>query len=315
MNSYSLSVYRITIYNSHKKDELLNLSNFDNGKNFIKLVNDMFLTWRNEAITMVVKDDNARKVSRLKRDSSNNWIYHCHTTYIDGIIESGNFGTQENIIDIETGDSKYIKLPKDAALVPFYFMIYILPNSNEGYLILERIMGLGIYSIIDKAIKTYIGSQVDGKYTLKIEPYIVPELLKLNLQAVGGAKRVTLKGVNINQFKSMSLSQDYQGCTTEVSFIAPRNTYINDLFDLFKSNKSKDGNNLYRVNNIECTDVSFDLNINGNKRKVYVANITNIGMNMDITKRIEVDGTGYPSYSCISKEANEIISYIIKEIN
>ena len=193
MNSYSLSVYRITLNKHLKKDILENLSNFDNGKDFLSLIDLMFSSWKkDENDNNIIKDENAKKVSRLKKDAQGNWIYHRHQTYIDGIIESGDYGTQESIIDIETGKPKYTKTPKDAALVPFYFMIYIEPNTPEGFLILERIGNIGILSVLDKAIRKVIGENTDDLLTLRIEPYVVPQLLRINLAAVGGAKRVVL---------------------------------------------------------------------------------------------------------------------------
>lgn len=103
MNSYSLSVYRITLNKHLKKDILENLSNFDNGKDFLSLIDMMFSSWKkDENDNNIIKDENAKKVSRLKKDAQGNWIYHRHQTYIDGIIESGDYGTQESIIDIET---------------------------------------------------------------------------------------------------------------------------------------------------------------------------------------------------------------------
>ena len=131
MNSYSLSVYRITMNKRLKKEEIVNLSNFDNGKDMLNLIDTMFLSWKNDIEHHVVKDEDAKKVSRLQRNSQQEWIYHRHQTYIDGMIESGDYGTQEDIIDIETGKPKYTKTTSDAALIPFYFMIYIEPNTNN----------------------------------------------------------------------------------------------------------------------------------------------------------------------------------------
>ena len=98
MNSYSLSVYQITINKHLKKDDLENLSNFDGGKDFLKLVDTMFKSWRDNLTQKVVKDAENKKVSRLRKDANGGWIYHRHQTYIDGIIESGEYGTQEEIM-------------------------------------------------------------------------------------------------------------------------------------------------------------------------------------------------------------------------
>lgn len=248
----------------------------------------------------------------MKKDAQGNWIYHRHQTYIDGIIESGDYGTQESIIDIETGKPKYTKTPKDAALVPFYFMIYIEPNTPEGFLILERIGNIGILSVFDKAIRNIIGTMTDESLTLRIEPYLVPQLLKINLAAVSGAKRVVLKGVKDNQFKGKITSKNFAGCRTEVSFIAPKKKYIQEITNFIDSLRGKKQNEPYKVNNVECTDVAFELDINGSQRTISLAKMTNIGMNVDITRNVTIDGTGYPVYSSLLNEANVILSYLVK---
>ena len=213
MSSFSLSVYRLTINKRQKKEQTENLSNFDNGKNLLKLVDSMFKSWKDEKDYNVFKDDEAKKAR----------IYHCHQTYIDGIIESGDYGTQEDIIDIETGKAKYTKTTKDAALVPFYFMLYIEPNTCEGFLRLERIGNIGVFSVLEKSIRAYLVPLMNERLTLNIVPYIVPQILEMNLAAVGGAKKIVLKGVAKNQFKDMQIANNFAGCSTEVSFIAPKN--------------------------------------------------------------------------------------------
>lgn len=292
---------------------LENLSNFDNGKGFLSLIDMMFLSWKKDENNNIVKDENAKKVSRLKKDAQGNWIYHRHQTYIDGIIESGDYGTQESIIDIETGKPKYTKTPKDAALVPFYFMIYIEPNTPEGFLILERIGNIGILSVLDKAIRKVIGKNTDDSLTLRIEPYLVPQLLKINLAAVGGAKRVVLKGVRDNQFKDKITSQNFAGCRTEVSFIAPKNKFIPEITNFIEYLRGKKQNEPYKVNNVECMDVAFELDINGSRRTISLANMSNIGMNVDISKDINIDATGYPTYNSLCEQSNVVLSYILKK--
>lgn len=311
MNSYSLSIYQITINKRLKKDDLENLSNFDGGKDLLTLVDTMFNSWRDDLTRKVVNDTENKKVSRLRKDSDGNWIYHRHQTYIDGIIESGEYGTQEEIINIETGEAKYTKTKKDAALVPFYFMMYVEPNTEKGYLILERIGNIGVYSVLERSIREFIAPQMSDRFTLSIVPYLVPQVLEMNLAAVGGAKKVVLRGVDSSQFKNMKTDISFSECSTEVSFIAPKNKFIQQVKDVLQSLKSKKENEPYKVNNIECQDVAFELDINGYRRTISVAKMTSIGMNIDITKQVSNDVTGYPSYKSLFDQANIIISYLI----
>lgn len=199
MSTYSLSIYQIKINKRYKKEETVILSDYDNGKSFLEQMHTMFQEWGGNPNNILYKDDKTKKVGRMQKDLQGNRIYHKHETYVDGIIESGDYGTQEDIIDIDTGVSQYTKKLQDAALIPFYFMIYVSPNSTEGYLILERIGTLGIFNLLKTAIANFIGSQLNDPHTLSIEPYLVPKILEIRLDAVGGAKKVRLKGVDKNQ--------------------------------------------------------------------------------------------------------------------
>lgn len=310
MNSYSLSIYQITLNKCRKKGELENLSNFDGGKNFLELVDTMFNSWRDDLAQRLVKDSENRKVSRLRKKSDGVWIYHRYQTYIDGIIESGEYGTQEEIIDIETGEAKYTKTKNDAALVPFYFMIYVVPNEKKGYLILERIGNIGILSVLECSIRGFIASQISDSFTLNIVPYLVPQVLEINLAAIGGAKKVVLRGVGSSQFKEMKTDDIFSECSTEVSFIAPRNKLIQQVMDVVNSLKGKVKDGPYKVNNIECQDVAFELDVNGCRRTISVGKMTSIGMNVDITKQVSNDTTGYPSYDSLVEQANVVLSYL-----
>lgn len=316
MNTFSLSIYRIKIYKRLKKEETAILSDYDNGKSFLEQSDAMFQSWEANPDNVLYKDDKAKKVSRIQRDEQGNRIYHKHVTYIDGIIESGDYGTQEDIINIHTGASQYIKTLQDAALIPFYFMIYVLPDSSEGYLILERIGTLGISSLLKTAIASFIGPQLTDNYTLSIEPYLVPKILRINLDAVGGAKKVRLKGVDKNQFKDLKTEQSFGECTTEVVFAAPKNKAIADIIPIIKKlREAKEKGETIRVNNIECVDVAFELNINGKSRTVTVADVKNIGMNLDITQQVELGPTNYPTYESLNHEAHIILSYLTEEEN
>lgn len=312
MNHISLSVYKVTINKFQKKNFEI-LTDYDNGKNLLKQVDTMFLSWKQE----LSKDENASNVSRIRKKSDTEWEYHMHSTYIDGIIESGEYGTQEEIIGVKKGERRFLKTPQDATMYPFYFMLFIRPNSREGYLILERIGNMGILTITSKAIREYVAKELSDHYLLDIRPYIVPEILKINLRDNGGIKKVILKGVKYEKLSGSNKNQTFEGCQTQISFVAPKNQYIQKGQDLLKNliekESSRKENEPYNIEDLECSSVSFELNINGSTRTASVANLTNIGMNIDITNDIQRDRTGYPTYESLNQEAHKILSYVISE--
>lgn len=223
MNSISLNVYEITITKANEKEELV-LSDYDNGKSLLQQLDTMFNSWK----TDLTRDIGSKKVSRLKkRDNEDKWYYHLTANYIDGIIDSGDYGTQEDIIDIETGKSKYTKTPQDATLIPFYFMIYIEPNSTIGYILIERISNVGIASVLSKAIREYIHPLLSERHTLHIQPSLVPKILKINLAAYSGTKKIILRGVGRDQFKNPQTMPTLQNVKRMFHLLHPKmNLYI-----------------------------------------------------------------------------------------
>lgn len=312
MNTFSLSVYRITLYKRYKNDELENLSNFDNGKNFLTLVDELFLTWKKNVEFPLYNDEQAQKVSRLRKLDEDKWEYHRQVTLIDGIIESGEYGTQEDIIEIRTGHSKYIKKKEDASLKPFYFMFYLKPDTTECFFIVERIGPNGIVTLLEKALREFLSEKLSEEYTFSFKPYLMPKVLKMNLDQVGGAKRVVLKGVKNNALSGTAKGQTFSGCSAEVSFVAPKNSFIPDFEKIFgKLKKEKEEGDTCKIENYECQDVAFELSVNGKARMVSVANITSIGMNIDITNNVAIESeTGYPTYISLYKQAHNILSYL-----
>lgn len=170
MNNFSLSVYKVTINKYSKKDFEI-LSDYDNGKSFLDQIDSMFVSWKED----VSPDIGSKKVSRLKMISDKVWEYHKSKTCIDGIIESGEYGTQEEIIDVRTGKSKYVKTTEDATMYPFYFMLYVEPNKREGNLIVERIGNIGIATVLDNAFRNYIGPTLKKWIYSKDKSSLCPE--------------------------------------------------------------------------------------------------------------------------------------------
>lgn len=136
-------------------------------------------------------------------------------------------------------------------------------------------------------------------------------MLNINFSKNGGAKKIILKGVSNNQFAHFRYSQDTNECRLDVVLNAPKNNSIPNIMDLFNSLQKDKVNGLpYKVNDIEAMDVAFKLKVNDEVKTFSLANITNLGMNLNITEYIQFGVNGYPTYSSMNQEAYKFISYI-----
>ncbi len=320
MRNYSLSIYRISINKRLSKDEKVYLSDYNNGKDLLAQLKSLLEIWKfenaKENTPTIAKDEDEKKISRILQNLDGSFELHSLGRCLSGIIESGEFGTEENIIDSNTGELKYRKRADDAQMIPFFFMFNIPEHSYYGYLIIERIGNIGIYSTLTKAIQKHIEQGRHENLVLKIEPFMIQEVFNRNLSVISEARKVILKRV---QSQKLNLSQiaenlvEGDGVQTDIVYKAPRNRFLQVKQWIDKLNASKNKKGGYTFQNIEYADVAFELKIGGKVRTVSIAKINGLGTNLEITDNVELGNNGYPTYNSLKTEAQRLLSFIKDE--
>lgn len=319
MKNYSLSIYRISINKRLNKEDKVILSDYDDGKDLLTQLNMFFDTLKIESISSesspIIKDDEEKKISRILKKQDNSYELSTIGRYISGIIESGEFGTEENIIDSNTGKLKYRKKSIDAQMIPFFFMCNIPENSHYGYLVIQRIGNIGIYSTLTKSIQKFLGSTIQENFVLKIEPFFIQEVLDRNLDIVSEAKKVIIKGVRSKDLGLTQITDNLieDDAHADIVYTAPRKGCIQIRKLLEKLNSTKNKKDPYAFPNIEYADIAFELKIGGKTKTISIARIENLGTNIEVTDFIEIGPNGYPTYKSLLKEAQNLLSYIKDE--
>lgn len=323
MRNYSLSIYRIAVNRRFDRETSVPLCDFDKGKDLLFLVEDMFSQWKRigyrttpTPVTALSREDEKEtlRVSRIRQLPAGEFELHRTGRYLSGIIESGEYGTEESIIDYDTGQLKYRKEKGDAAMVPFYFMFNIPENSEFGYMILERIGNVGIQTVLSKSIREMLMRMVGFGYVAHIEPLMIGRVFDYNLSVVADAKKIILKDISKvpDGFVEMTknLSEDVRG---DIVFSAGRNRRlkIRPLFDDLM-NKKKAGKP-YTFHDIECADVSFELKIGDKTKTVSIGRLSSLGTNMDVTSAVTIGTDGYPTFESLNREAQELMSFVRNE--
>lgn len=320
MRNYSLSIYRISINKRLNKDEKMYLSDYDNGKDLLAQVKELLDIWKFENIKedspTIAKDEDEKKISRILQNADGSFELHSLGRCISGIIESGEFGTEENIINSNTGELKYRKRAEDAQMILFFFLFNIPEHSYYGYLIIERIRNVGIYSILTKAIQKHIERKIHANLVLKIEPFMIQEVFNRNLSVISEAKKVILRRVysqklNLSQIAENLVEGD--DVQTDIVYRAPRNRFLQVKQWIDKLNASRNKKGGYTFQNIEYADVAFELKIGGKVKTVSIAKINGLGTNLEITDNVELGANGYPTYNSLKTEAQRLLSFIRDE--
>lgn len=324
MRNYSLSIYRITLNRRHDKDVAVPLCDFDHGKDLLDMIHAMLAEWQTQGYRTNPSavpgrygrdEKETLRVNRIRQNSDGSFALYRTGRYLSGIIESGEYGTEESIIDYATGALKYKKGKGDAPMVPFYFMFNIPENSRYGYLLLERIGNVGIQTVLYKALREIVEDNTGWGYVARVEPFMIRKVFDHNMEVVSDARKVILRDVShaASALREITETLSDDGIRGDMVFSAGRfrTLKIRPLFDLLRRRENK--NAPYSFKGIECADVAFELKIGDKVKTISIGRLSNLGTNMDITGKITEGDDGYPLFDSVNEQAQELLSYIRDE--
>ena len=327
--TYNIALYKISITPWGDPSKPVVLSDFNNGKDFLDIIKQMLASLcyvqdiQTETTDMMedeTKTDTAEKKYFRIMKNDNQDVLKPLGRSVSGIIESGEFGTEENIVNVKTGESRK-KLVDEALLVPFYFMIQVPEHSSVGFLLIERISNMGIFSILEKKIKIAVeealGLESDN-FVVNISPLAIKKVLEKHVALLGGAKKITLERINS---KDLSVSRATNGeisdeeiGNTQIVYTAKRNKMLS-ILNLFNKYKNRKESDVYSVGEVEYKDIKFEVEVGGHLRSLSMQDVNKLGTYIEITNDLQYDSTQYPSYSSLHKVALGIYDDVKKEIN
>lgn len=198
--TFSLSIYHISVNPRRKKDERYILSDIE-GQNLYDLTDQFLTSWLIQ-INGVHKSDKFQKATRIGKDEGNP-IYFPNGEQIYGIIESGEFGQEMDVVNVDDGSLCHTITAEEAPMFPFFFLFYLPADSRDGFLILQKNGNVGIQSILASEYLNFLKNHLNADCTIKIQSFALHELINKNLNNISEAKAIILKnrGLKYFQFK------------------------------------------------------------------------------------------------------------------
>ena len=316
--TFSLAYYRISL-NNRNTNKLLILSDFCKGQDFLGFIDSVISKWEYRSDNVdIKKDEQTQRVFRIKKDVNGRNMYYHKGRFISGMIESGDYGSEESVVNINTGEAAHTKRTDESLLKPFYFLFYVPKNSVYGFLILERIGTAGIYTIIYDALIKSFRENITTGLTLKIMPLISEAANEKYRQLIDyEASQVVLhnirkEGINISKMTDNSI-EDKEIGYVDVVYHAPIGKKISVRHWLDRLHK--DDNGYYGVEETgKYQSVDFMVEINGKPKKLSADRIDKLGTVFDITDAVSDSiEKGYPSFQSVEKEAMDVISDLNKQ--
>lgn len=304
-----LTIYKITLSEQRKQDSKQILSDIK-GEDLLS-VTEAFI--RNKLVTQkgVNKSPSEQKVCKIGKDGNGNDQFDRTGRIIEGIIESGEFGQEKEVVDIDDGSTKYTIKKNEAPLTPFYFCFYFPEDVAYGFLVLQKSGNSGIFTLLISLYREYLVNYFPDPYTLSINPFALPWLVDKNLSLISEAKTITLKNTGLHLLDDLGLGiLQTEGAMSEVTFRLGKNRFFNikEWLPEFLNRDESDSTDKILFKD---GDVSMEVKMpDGSMRRLNVAQLSSIGTSISLDKDIALNSKGFPKFESISSEARNLINYI-----
>lgn len=228
---------------------------------------------------------------------------------LEGTLMVGEYGRASSVIDVTDGSKAFDKDKHHAEQVPYYFRVHIPKAGDQGVLILQRLGGGGITSIIKPIIRDHFGAKFD-KHTLDIAP-MVPDFVFKRYLTAGTPKSVTFIKNSIPADYADRVAgkrQEMKG-SVEVTVKSSERSFFR-LQQLAKAASVGNIASVYTFDEFVPDQVKMKVDVGGKIRTINLNNHANLRASFDITDKVQEDASGYPNKKDVSAAAQDILGEV-----
>lgn len=300
MSNY-LGTYCIRVREAYSQDHWKFLNNLDgNGYSFLNFLDDVFQRLNNR-----FSSDDATRKTLLYRSINR----ECSETR-RGIIEAGEFGFSQSIVDTQDGSEVFQVEPHHSGMMPFYFLFGFSPDDNtKGFLFLEKFKNYSCKEAFENDLKAFLRQRFNGELILQIE-HAVPRDLIESFYNTSAIEKIKITSFGLFSDISDSVEGDWQGeykIEFKPSIKAANGNVIQTLRNFLTTGSLQPQNQLFLFNqeNLRPDKIWVTLNINGHNRTINLADpLQRFHPFFDITDEILIDqDNGHPTFTSIDNIA------------
>lgn len=233
---------------------------------------------------------------------------------IHALIESGEIGYNQDIINSKTGSLSYSKQRAEAGLLPFFVRLSPTQKPDIALFISQKFRTFGVKTHICQELGKEL-LQLDPSWVLKIEKIIPNDLINKyltdgivkNIRFISHEKPSDIAN-DLNK-----LASDDDASTIELVVKARRgSSFGHTLLNLVKGKQPLTG--LVTLPQVAYTEVKVDIEIGGRHKTLDLTNMQKIGAVIDVTKELALDKNGHPTITSLIDSSNSLIAGIKAQI-
>jgi hypothetical protein len=300
-----LSVYTIRIQKGansrHPEDTILsNFNNSDDFKDILKtFLDNLSKNATNKTYSTYLKTVSVESNERI----------------IEGIFESGSYGLSSKIRDVDTDAVHYNKGKNDADVMPYYFLINIPRDTNEGIIILQRTGKHGIRTSLGIFLNKYFSEKYPN-YSVEINTLVREELIrKILYGGVIKKLRCVKYKAHVDAFDGIDNPHEENPYKMEVVLSANRIPFIDKIKE-FLNSSDKNIKTLVELRDFkfDYDTIKVDVETNGSTKTFDLEHLHKVKAYYDISSEVKFDTDDYPAFTSIQLIARRYLEEIIQEI-
>jgi hypothetical protein len=234
---------------------------------------------------------------------------------IEGVFESGSYGLSSKIMDVDTDTVHYKKGKNDADVMPYYFLINIPKDTDEGIIILQRTGKHGVRTNFGNFLNKHFSEKYPN-YSVEINTLVREELIKKILY--GGVikkLRCVKYKAHVDAFDGIDNPHEENPYSMEVVLSANRIPFVHKIKE-FLDSSNKNIKTLVEIRDFkfDYDTVKVDVETNGSTKTFDLEHLYKVKAYYDITSEVKFDRDDYPTFPSIQLVARKYLEEIIQEI-
>lgn len=316
----SLSSYTLRV-KEHSNDTFVKMNEI-NKKDDMKDILESFLRFYKVNVS---DESDKQKIFQIFRFGKEDNITINSTKYriFNGIVKTGNYGFESEIYNKKTKSISYKRQKEDAELIPFYFLIALPIDKDEGIVLLQGFKQYGIKTIFEETLDKYISGETPG-YKIELNNLVDENFIKILLdEGITSKIRYIKYEQPVNIEDACEIDGDHEEFPdklhAELSVYSGGSMCLSQIMKVVKNHlpyhKSNDGDSLSKL--IEITDFEYDavkieIKIHDKKRTIDLSNLDKLRPILDITDEVERENSEHPEFDSINQIAIDLCIHLAK---
>jgi hypothetical protein len=226
---------------------------------------------------------------------------------LSGIVQTGEWGYESPLLDIDAGEVLYTRSTHEAGLIPFYYLARLPKGADEGIVVLQRFQNLGIRKILLTDLQRYF-EENHPDFTLRINPIVSPEVWRAYL---GEGRLLTVRFIRFSIPDDIADAVSSGGHIEDIGKIeyvltARRNgalPFEGRIRDFIEGRRHWD--DFIELTDFEYETVKVEVDFHGSKRTLELTDVQNVRALYDVTDVVTFGDDGHPTFASIDKLGKE----------